>query len=52
MLLSWDLVLSWKSHQSVFNYLLQDHYARNTLQVKFLPLDLLPTGKVVSEPSE
>jgi hypothetical protein len=48
MLFSWEIVLSWKSHQSVFNYLLQDHYLRNTLSIKILPLDLVPTGKVVS----
>jgi hypothetical protein len=49
VLFSWDLMLSWKSHQSVFTTLLQDHYLRNTLGVKILPLDLLPTGKVVSQ---
>lgn len=51
MLFSYEVVLSWKSHQSVFNTLLQEHYLRNSLAVKVLPLDLLPTGKIVSQPA-
>jgi hypothetical protein len=52
MLFSGELMSAWQSHQSVFATLLQDHYLRNTLGVKILPLDLLPTGQVVSQQTQ
>jgi len=46
MLFSYEWVLAWRSHQAVFSYLLEDHYLRNNLSIKILPLEALPTGKV------
>jgi hypothetical protein len=46
MLFSYEWVLAWRSHQAIFSYLLEDHYLRNNLMIKILPLEALPTGKV------
>ena len=48
MLFSYELVLAWRSHQAILTYLLEDHYVRNLLSIKIIPLDLLPSGKIVS----
>jgi uncharacterized protein YwbE len=48
LLFSWELVIGWQSHQSVFTFLLQDHFVRDGLSVKILPEAVAPTGKVVS----
>eukprot|EP00624_Nannochloropsis_granulata_P006033 evm.model.NODE_43725_length_9675_cov_21.597933.3 len=45
MLFSHEWVLSWRSHQAVFSHLLEDHYLRNSLSIKILPFEALPTGK-------
>lgn len=47
MLYNHELVLAWRSHQAVFTYLMEDVYLRNLLNVKIIPLDLLPSGKIV-----
>jgi hypothetical protein len=50
MLYGYELVLAWRSHQSVFTYLMEDIYLRNLLNVKIISLDLLPSGKIVRVP--
>jgi len=48
MLYSYELVLAWRTHQAVFTYLMEDIYLRNLLNVKIIPLSVLPSGKIVS----